>query len=75
MNAETMAESAIPAYLPVKIFWVYLWVAGLFGAAIAMYVGKYDKLAATLLSVMLLLSVLLVHLPAAMAGGQYASIP
>lgn len=69
MNA-TQAADTVPAYLPVKIFWVYLSGAGLIGAAVSMYIGKYDRLAAALLAVMLLSFVLLVHLPGAMGGGE-----
>lgn len=39
-----------------------------------MYTGKYDKLATTLLAVMLLVLVLLVHVPGAMAGGTGATV-
>jgi uncharacterized membrane protein YphA (DoxX/SURF4 family) len=65
-----MAEYVVPAYMPAKIFWVYLSGAGLLAAAVSMYLGKYDKLATTLLAVMLLLFALMVHLPGVLEGGD-----
>jgi uncharacterized membrane protein YphA (DoxX/SURF4 family) len=72
-NAQMMADYVVPAYMPAKTIWVYLSGAGLLGAAVSMYIGKYDKLAATLLSIMLILIALMVHLPGVMAGGDNAS--
>lgn len=72
MSAQMMADYVVPAYMPAKVIWVYLSGAGLIGAAVSMYIGKYDKLATTLLAVMLVLIVLMVHLPGAMAGGEGA---
>lgn len=66
MNASQMAAK-VPDYLPVPMAWGLLADAGLLAAAIAMLLGKYDKLAATLLSIELLLLVLLLDLPAVMA--------
>lgn len=74
MNASQMAPM-IPNYLPVPMAWLFLAGAGLVAASVAMLLGKYDKLAATLLSVELLLFVLLLHLPAVMSnsgGSQMA---
>lgn len=62
MDTTQMADR-IPSYLPVPIAWVYLAGLGLIGAAVAMLLGKYDKLAATLLAVELLLFILMIHLP------------
>lgn len=72
MNADAMAEYVVPSYMPAKVIWVYLSGTGLIAAAVGMAIGKYDKLAATLLSVFLLLLVVMVHLPGAMAGGDGA---
>jgi putative oxidoreductase len=71
MDTSQMADR-IPTYLPVPIFWVYLAGAGLVAAATAMLLGKYDKLAATLLAVELLLFVLLLHLPKLVGGDSSA---
>ena len=69
MNASQMSPM-LPNYLPAPMVWLFIAGAGLLAAATAMLLGKYDKLAATLLSVELLLFVLLLHLPAVMAGGE-----
>ncbi len=73
MKASQMA-TMIPNYLPAPIVWVILAGAGLVAAALAMLIGKYDKLAATLLAGELLLFVLLLHLPAVTAGGESAQM-
>ncbi len=70
MNAQPMADYVVPAYMPAKVIWVYLSGAGLIAATVSMLIGKYDKLATTLLAVFLLLLVLMVHLPGAMAGTE-----
>lgn len=72
MNAQVMADAVVPAYMPAKMVWVFLSGAGLIAAALSMYLGKYDKLATTLLAVFLLLLVLMVDLPGAMSGGEAA---
>lgn len=72
MNAQVMADYVVPAYMPAKVVWVYLSGAGLIAGAVSMWIGKMDKLASVLLAVMLLLIILMVHLPGAMAGGEGA---
>jgi len=74
MNAQAMADYVVPAYMPMKIVWVYLSGAGLVAAGVSMFMGKYDKLAATLLAVFMLLLVVMVHLPGAMGGGEGAQM-
>jgi putative oxidoreductase len=71
MGADGMA-GMVPSYLPGGVLWVYLTGAALVAATVSMAIGKYDKLAATLLAVFLLILVLLIHLPGAMAGDQSA---
>ncbi len=72
MNAQAMADYVVPAYMPAKMIWVYLSGAGLIAATVSMLIGKYDKLATTLLAVFLLLLVVMVHLPGAMSGTEAA---
>ena len=67
MNTEGMSNM-VPLYMPAKAVWVYLSGAGLIAASISMVTGKYDKLAATLLSIFLLLMVGLIHLQGAMSS-------
>ena len=72
MNAEGMAEHVVPKYMPAPNIWVYLGGAGLIAASISILISKYDKLATTLLAIYLLLMVGMVHLGAAMSGGDGA---
>lgn len=72
LNAESMANDVVPTYMPVKTLWVYLAGASMVIAAVCMISEKYDKLAATLLSIMLLGFVFLIHVPHAAAGNQFA---
>jgi len=73
MNAQGMT-GIVPGYMPAPIVWVYLTGAALIACAISMYIGKYDKLAATLLAVFMLILVLTVHLPGAMAGTEMSQM-
>jgi putative oxidoreductase len=68
MNADKMAQVAVPSYMPMKTFWVLLTGACLIAAAVSMLLGKFDKLATTLLAFFLLAMVFLLHVPAAMAN-------
>ena len=67
MNAEAMA-GMVP--LPGGAIWVYLTGLGLVAAAIAIFIGKMDKLGATLLGIMLLIFALSIHLPGVMSGDE-----
>lgn len=70
MGAKGMAEMMSP---PGGEIMVYITGAALVAAAVSMFIGKMDKLAATLLGVMLLLFVLILHLPGAMEGNQLST--
>lgn len=65
----------VPSYMPAPTAFVYFTGISLIAAAVSMYIGKYDKLAATLLAVFMLILVLTVHLPGAMAGTNQISMP
>ncbi len=67
ISAQQMV-GAVP--IPGGIFWVYLTGLGMIAAGIAMLIGKYDKLAAVLLALMLIIFVLAIHLPATFGGQQ-----
>ena len=71
MGADAMA-GMVPSYLPGGALWVYLSGVGLIGVAVSIFLGKYDKLATCLLAAMMLLFILMLHLPGAMAGGDGA---
>ena len=66
MGANDMA-GMVP--IPGGVIWVYLTGAALLAAAISILIGKMDKLAATLLGIMLLIFVLSMHLPAVINSG------
>lgn len=68
LSTKTMIEAFVPNYMPMPIVWVVLGGLGLVAASLSMILGKYDKLACTLLGIYLLLMVVLVHLPGAMSG-------
>lgn len=67
MNADAMG-GMVP--IPGGSIWIYLTGAALIAAAVSLLIGKYDKLAATLLGVMLLIFVFAMHLPGAMSGAN-----
>lgn len=68
MDAQQLA-AMVPNYLPSKMAWSFAAGTGLMLAGISILLGKYDKLAATLLAVLLVLFVLLIHVPSAVEGG------
>lgn len=68
MNANAMAGIAFGS--PIL---VYVTGAALIAVTVSMLIGKYDKLATTLLGIMLLLFVFLVHFKGATAGDQAAT--
>ena len=72
MNADAMA-GIVPAFLPVKVAWVYLTGLALLAAVAAVLFNKKAKLALQLLGLMLLLFALLIWLPGAAGGDQTAT--
>lgn len=67
MNASAMA-GMVP--LPGGVFWVYLTGVALIAAAVSLLIGKYARLAALLLGVMLFIFALSIHLPNLIGGDQ-----
>lgn len=53
----------VPAYFPVKEFWVYLTGIAMIAAGISFLVKRYSALAAFLLGTMLLIFIVLIHIP------------
>ncbi|HYF05113.1 MAG TPA: DoxX family protein [Patescibacteria group bacterium] len=62
INGAAMA-GMVPAWLPGGIFWVYVTGLAQIAFALGAFAGKWDKTAAQLLAVFLLLVILLVHVP------------
>jgi uncharacterized membrane protein len=73
MNGSRMA-GMIPSWLPGGVFWVYVTGAGLLAAAVSIIIQKKAGLATLLLGIMLVIFVLVLHLPGAMAGGDGAQL-
>lgn len=67
-------QNVVPPFVPGDTFWVYLTGAALIAAGISILVKRQVQLVANLLAVMLIVFVLLVHLPLAVAGDQMASM-
>lgn len=60
MYADFVA-TLVPAYMPVRIFWVYLTAIAMIAAGISFIIDRKVKLAATLLGIMLSIFILLIH--------------
>lgn len=73
MNARGIA-GVVPAYMPAPLVWVYLTGFCLIAGSVSMYISKYDKLAATLTAILLIVIVLLIHVPGAMAGTEMSRV-
>jgi len=71
MNADAMS-GMVPAFLPFKLYWVYLTGITLIAPLIAVILGKKVRLAFELLGLMLLLFAVLIHLPKVIEGDQMA---
>ena len=62
----------VPSWLPGGVFWVYLTGIAHLSAAVAIIIGKYTRLAATLLGLMIIIFALTVYLPKVTDGDQMA---
>jgi putative oxidoreductase len=56
-------KGMVPSYLPGGVLWVYLTGLAMLGFVVATMLGKFDKLAAVLLAIMLIIFACVVHLP------------
>lgn len=70
MGAKDMA-GMVP--IPGGAIWVYLTGAAYVLAVVAMFIGRYDKLAMTLLGVLLLVYVFTIHVPGVMNAADEAA--
>ena len=68
-SAEQMS-GMVPAWLPLKVIFVYLTGLSLIAATIAVVINKKVKLAMTLLAVELLLFVVLIHVVSLVGGNE-----
>jgi len=74
MNSQTLADDVVPEYLPLKLAIVWIVGVALVAGAVAMWIGKYDKLAAVLLALLFLLLIVMVDVPDAMKGDAMSQI-
>ncbi len=74
MNSQSLADDAVPEYLPFKLAIVWIVGVALFAGAIGMWIGKFDKLASVLLALLLLLVIVMVDVPDAMKGDAMSQI-
>ncbi len=65
-----MGADAMAGMVPISggVIWVYVTGASLILAAVAVFLGKMDKLASVALAILLLLFVILIHMPNAMSA-------
>lgn len=63
-------QTLVPAFIPFKLFWVYLTGTAMIGAGLSIVLNLQMKLASRLLATMLLIFILLVHLPILMNGSS-----
>ena len=66
MNGNAMA-GMVP--IPGGVIWVYLTGAALVAASVSIIIGKWDKLAAALLGLLLIIFALSIHLPGVLSSG------
>lgn len=62
-DAQHFSENIVPAFFPAKLLLVYLTGLTMLICGTLLLLGKYDKLAAIILSVLMLSFVLTVYLP------------
>ncbi|HTG35014.1 MAG TPA: hypothetical protein VLB76_19025 [Thermoanaerobaculia bacterium] len=62
----------VPSWIPGSRFWVYLTGIALIAGGVSLLIPKTRRLAATMVGIMILLWVVLLHIPRAMANPQNA---
>ncbi len=67
VQAQSMRE-IVPAWMPVRLFWVYFVGVALFAAATSLVARRQLRLSTTLLGVMFFLFVVMVHVPGALVN-------
>jgi uncharacterized membrane protein len=62
MSPDGFAEM-VPSMFPGGVIWVYITGLAMIGYALAIYTGRYAKLASQLLALQLIIFVLTIHIP------------
>ncbi|QNA45607.1 hypothetical protein [Lacibacter sediminis] len=65
LGKPDVGASFVPDYLPFPYFWNYFTLACIIAFILSALIGKYDKLAYSLMALYVLLMALIVHLPRA----------
>ena len=66
LGKPEVGASFVPDYLPFPYFWNYFTMVCIILFIVSAVIGKYDKLAYTLMALYVILMAILVHLPRAM---------
>lgn len=66
LGKADVGASFVPDYIPFPYFWNYFTVVCIIAFITSAVIGKYDKLAYTVMALYVILMALLVHLPRAM---------
>ncbi|WP_157505246.1 hypothetical protein [Dyadobacter beijingensis] len=66
LGKPDVGASFVPDYIPFPYFWNYFTLACILAFISSALIGKYDKLAYTLMALYVMLMAVLVHLPRAM---------
>ncbi len=69
MGKPDVGASFVPKFIPFPYFWNYFTLVCIVAFIVSAVIGKYDKLAYTLMAVYVLLMAILVHVPRAMGIG------
>lgn len=69
LGKPDVGASFVPSFLPFPYFWNYFTLVCICAFITSAFVGKFDKLAYTLMALYVLLMAFLVHLPRAMGHG------
>ncbi len=68
LGKPEVGASFVPDYIPFPLFWNYFTMVCILLFIISALIGKYDKLAYTLMALYVILMAVLVHLPRAMGS-------
>ena len=66
-------KSLVPAWIPAPLFWTYFTGVALMAGGVGILVPRTSRLAARLSALMILLWVVLLHIPRALAGPNHAN--
>lgn len=68
LGKPSVGAAFVPDYIPFPYFWNYFTMVCIIAFIISAVIGKYDKLAYTMMSLYVILLAFLVHLPRAMGN-------